>query len=225
MLYSFWCVLFFFLSWNLFVFFPQQGWTLCLFCLINNGNFLFCLKLFAVFFSFFTICSFPLYRENRSNFPASSSFLLQELFWVKLIFYLNLDNQYQNHFNFVTTAGISQTTGNNASSGGSNATSSMGSEITAHSRFSAGSDDEEFPDGQILPTPNLRIFSFAELKIATRNFRPDILLGEGGFGKVYKGWLDEKAPGRIGSGTVIAVKRLNSESSQGFEEWQVLNPT
>ncbi|KAJ6311145.1 hypothetical protein OIU76_015800 [Salix suchowensis] len=120
----------------------------------------------------------------------------------------------------LSTPGISQTTGNNASSGGSNAMSSMGSEITAHSRFSAGSGDEEFPDGQILPTPNLRIFSFAELKIATRNFKPDTLLGEGGFGKVYKGWLDEKASGRIGSGTVIAVKRLNSESSQGFEEWQ-----
>ncbi|KAF9676397.1 hypothetical protein SADUNF_Sadunf09G0134300 [Salix dunnii] len=116
---------------------------------------------------------------------------------------------------------ISHTTGNNASSGGSNGTSSRGSDMTAHSRFSAGSGDEEFPDGQILPTPNLRIFSFAELKIATRNFKSDTLLGEGGFGQVYKGWLDEKAPGRIGSGTIIAVKRLNSESSQGFEEWQV----
>jgi hypothetical protein len=71
----------------------------------------------------------------------------------------------------------------------------------------------------------LRIFSFAELKVATRNFKSDTLLGEGGFGQVYKGWLDEKAPGRNGSGTVIAVKRLNSESLQGFEEWQVFNPT
>ena len=129
------------------------------------------------------------------------------------------------HFNFVTTAGISQTTSDTASSGVSNATSSRGSNISAHSRFSAGSGDEEFPNGQILPAPNLRIFSFAELKVATRNFKPDTLLGEGGFGRVYKGWLDEKAPGRIGSGTIIAVKRLKSESLQGFEEWQVLNPT
>jgi hypothetical protein len=71
----------------------------------------------------------------------------------------------------------------------------------------------------------LRVFSFTELKVATRNFKSDTLLGEGGFGQVYKGWLDEKAPGRNGSGTVIAVKRLNSESLQGFEEWQVFNPT
>ncbi|KAJ6897304.1 hypothetical protein NC651_023237 [Populus alba x Populus x berolinensis] len=120
----------------------------------------------------------------------------------------------------LSTAGISQTTSDTASSGVSNATSSRGSNISAHSRFSAGSGDEEFPNGQILPAPNLRIFSFAELKVATRNFKPDTLLGEGGFGQVYKGWLDEKAPGRIGSGTIIAVKRLKSESLQGFEEWQ-----
>ncbi|XVF67143.1 hypothetical protein PTKIN_Ptkin10aG0096900 [Pterospermum kingtungense] len=47
-----------------------------------------------------------------------------------------------------------------------------------------------------------------------------MVLGEGGFGKVFKGWLDEKAPGKSGSGTLIAVKKLNSESMQGFEEWQ-----
>ena len=79
------------------------------------------------------------------------------------------------------------------------------------------------PSGQILPAPNLRIFSFLELKIATRNFRNDTVLGEGGFGKVYKGWLDEKANSRNGNGSVIAVKKLNSESMQGFEEWQVLH--
>ncbi|KAL1180021.1 hypothetical protein V6Z11_A03G200400 [Gossypium hirsutum] len=47
-----------------------------------------------------------------------------------------------------------------------------------------------------------------------------MVLGEGGFGKVFKGWLDEKTPGKSGSGTLIAVKKLNSESLQGFEEWQ-----
>ncbi|XVF67142.1 hypothetical protein PTKIN_Ptkin10aG0096900 [Pterospermum kingtungense] len=97
---------------------------------------------------------------------------------------------------------------------------SRGSNISRGSGFSASSGDETFPNGQILPTPNLRIFTFAELKSATRNFRPDMVLGEGGFGKVFKGWLDEKAPGKSGSGTLIAVKKLNSESMQGFEEWQ-----
>ncbi|XWS63192.1 hypothetical protein CRYUN_Cryun06bG0074700 [Craigia yunnanensis] len=110
---------------------------------------------------------------------------------------------------------MSQTTSNTASSA-----TSRGSNISQNSRFSASSGDEAFPNGQIFPTPNLRIFSFAELKSATKNFRPDMVLGEGGFGTVFKGWLDEKAPGKSGSGTLIAVKKLNSESLQGFEEWQ-----
>lgn len=94
--------------------------------------------------------------------------------------------------------------------------------LQGSSGFSS-SMEEVFPEGQILPTPNLRIFSFAELKTATRSFRPDVVLGEGGFGKVYKGWIDEKTHGHAknGSGKVIAVKKLNSESLQGLEEWQV----
>lgn len=115
---------------------------------------------------------------------------------------------------FVCVAGISQTTSNTTSSGGSTA--------SGNSRFSAASGSEDsYPNGQILPHPNLRIFSFSELRAATRNFRGDTVLGEGGFGKVYKGWLDEKSSSRGGSGSVIAVKKLNSESMQGFEEWQV----
>ncbi|XP_062081538.1 probable serine/threonine-protein kinase PIX13 [Humulus lupulus] len=110
------------------------------------------------------------------------------------------------------TTGISQTTSNTTSSGGST--------ISRNSRFSVASYDENYPNGQILPTSNLRTFSFAELKTATKNFRADTVLGEGGFGKVYKGWLDEKTSGKNGSSTVIAVKKLNSESLQGFEEWQ-----
>ncbi|KAK9944390.1 hypothetical protein M0R45_009961 [Rubus argutus] len=97
---------------------------------------------------------------------------------------------------------------------------SGGSTISRNSQFSARSGDETCPDGQILPSANLRIFSYLELKTATRHFRSDTVLGEGGFGKVYKGWLEEKAPTKSGRTTVIAVKKLNSESLQGFEEWQ-----
>ncbi|XP_028127342.1 probable serine/threonine-protein kinase PIX13 isoform X1 [Camellia sinensis] len=112
-----------------------------------------------------------------------------------------------------TAVGISQTTNNTTSSDETN--------ISGNSQFSAASgSDEIYPNGQILPTPNLRIFSFAELKNATRNFRTDTVLGEGGFGKVYKGWLEEKVISKNGSGSVVAVKKLNSESMQGFQEWQ-----
>ncbi|KAE8677860.1 putative serine/threonine-protein kinase Cx32 [Hibiscus syriacus] len=110
---------------------------------------------------------------------------------------------------------ISQSTSNTASTA-----TSRDSNISRDSRFSASSGDEAFQNGQILPTPNLRDFSFAELRVATKNFRPDMVLGEGGFGKVFKGWLDEKAAGKSGIGIPIAVKKLSSEGWQGFEEWK-----
>ncbi|XP_058090609.1 probable serine/threonine-protein kinase PIX13 [Magnolia sinica] len=86
----------------------------------------------------------------------------------------------------------------------------------------SSSIDEVFPEGQIIPTPNLRIFTFAELKSATRNFRSDTVLGDGGFRRVFKGWINEKtlAPSGVGCGTVIAVKKLNSGSQQSLQEWK-----
>ncbi|KAL9173631.1 hypothetical protein ABFS82_02G000900 [Erythranthe guttata] len=87
-------------------------------------------------------------------------------------------------------------------------------------RGSAVSEKAIGGSNELIVTPNLRIFSFSELKAATKNFRSDSILGEGGFGKVYKGWLDEKFSGNNGSGSVVAVKKLNSESMQGFEEWK-----
>ncbi|KAL6209129.1 hypothetical protein ACLB2K_020072 [Fragaria x ananassa] len=120
------------------------------------------------------------------------------------------------------TTGHLSTAASNVSQSTSNtiSTSSGGSTISRNSQFSARSGDETCPDGQILPDANLRIFSYLELKSATRNFRSDTVLGEGGFGKVYKGWLEERPATKPGRNTVIAVKKLNSESLQGFEEWQ-----
>ncbi|XP_010258573.1 PREDICTED: protein kinase 2B, chloroplastic-like isoform X2 [Nelumbo nucifera] len=91
--------------------------------------------------------------------------------------------------------------------------------------YSQKSTTESLPtprsEGEILSSPNLKAFSFTELKNATRNFRPDSLLGEGGFGYVYKGWLDEQtlAAARPGSGMVVAVKKLKPEGFQGHKEW------
>lgn len=68
---------------------------------------------------------------------------------------------------------------------------------------------------------NLKSFTFNDLKNATKNFRSDSLLGEGGFGYVFKGWIDENtfAPSKPGSGMVVAVKKLKTESFQGHREW------
>lgn len=76
-------------------------------------------------------------------------------------------------------------------------------------------------EGEILQSSNLKVFSFSDLSTATRNFRPDSVLGEGGFGCVYKGWIDEHtfAPAKPRSGMLIAVKRLNHEGYQGHKEW------
>lgn len=78
-------------------------------------------------------------------------------------------------------------------------------------------------EGEILESSNLKSFTFSELKNATRNFRPDSVLGEGGFGSVFKGWIDERSliAAKPGTGLVIAVKRLNQEGFQGHKEWLV----
>ncbi|KAF7837977.1 putative serine/threonine-protein kinase PIX13 [Senna tora] len=97
-------------------------------------------------------------------------------------------------------------------------TSFLGSDI---SRALQARGEEEFPNGQILDVPNLRAFTFEELKAATRNFRANMVVGEGGFGRVYKGFLkDRGASSNRDGGSVIAIKRLNSQGFQGFVEWQ-----
>ncbi|CAA2985169.1 probable serine threonine- kinase NAK [Olea europaea subsp. europaea] len=76
-------------------------------------------------------------------------------------------------------------------------------------------------EGEILQSSNLKIFSFSDLKAATRNFRPDSILGEGGFGSVFKGWIDKNsyAASKPGVGMMIAVKRLRQDGGQGHKEW------
>jgi len=78
-------------------------------------------------------------------------------------------------------------------------------------------------EGELLPSPTLKAFTFNELKTATRNFKPNSMIGEGGFGCVYKGWIGERSlsPSKPGSGMVVAVKKLKSEGFQGHKEWLV----
>lgn len=80
------------------------------------------------------------------------------------------------------------------------------------------------PSGKIV-TPNLKMFTLADLKTATKNFRSDTIIGEGGFGQVFKGWVEEKtlAPTRPGVGIPVAVKKSNPDSAQGLHEWQASN--
>lgn len=104
---------------------------------------------------------------------------------------------------------------------------SVGSPIASH----APSEQVMFSSDNsvgIPPPPELqeeslyvRIFTYSELKAATRNFRPNSALGEGGFGTVYKGWINDIGPNgvKIASNMTIAVKVLNLEGLQGHREW------
>ncbi|XP_015962894.1 serine/threonine-protein kinase PBS1 [Arachis duranensis] len=57
-------------------------------------------------------------------------------------------------------------------------------------------------------------FTFRELAAATKNFRPESFIGEGGFGRVYKGKLES-------TGQVVAVKQLDRNGLQGNREFLV----
>lgn len=64
-------------------------------------------------------------------------------------------------------------------------------------------------------------FTFSELKIITGNFRQDRMLGGGGFGSVYKGFITEDLREGI-SPLAVAVKVHDGDNSyQGHREWLV----
>ncbi|VVA12257.1 PREDICTED: putative serine/threonine- [Prunus dulcis] len=58
---------------------------------------------------------------------------------------------------------------------------------------------------------NVHAFTYKELKVATNDFHPSNKIGEGGFGSVYKG--------RLNDGVDVAVKVLSAESKQGDREF------
>ncbi|KAD6795916.1 hypothetical protein R6Q59_020191 [Mikania micrantha] len=63
-----------------------------------------------------------------------------------------------------------------------------------------------------LPSYRSRRFTLQEVKTATNEFNDNCSIGNGGFGKVYKGYLDNAT-------TVVAIKRLNPSSKQGVTEF------
>ncbi|KAK1578214.1 hypothetical protein Q3G72_028522 [Acer saccharum] len=65
-----------------------------------------------------------------------------------------------------------------------------------------------------LPHPtSTRFLAYEELKEATNNFEAASILGEGGFGRVFKGVLSD--------GTAVAIKRLTNGGQQGDKEFLV----
>lgn len=107
----------------------------------------------------------------------------------------------------------------------SNVSSALSSlTVPTHSeRSTSGSLYAYRSEEEILSSPHLRSFTLNELKKATQSFRSHHLIGEGGFGYVYKGWIDESSFGTSRSGTavVVAIKKLKPEGLQGHKEWLV----
>ncbi|KAH7568452.1 hypothetical protein JRO89_XS06G0001400 [Xanthoceras sorbifolium] len=55
-------------------------------------------------------------------------------------------------------------------------------------------------------------FTLAEIRAATNNFDDSLVIGVGGFGKVYKGVIED--------GSLAAIKRANPQSEQGLAEFE-----
>lgn len=58
---------------------------------------------------------------------------------------------------------------------------------------------------------DVKEFTFTEMAVATNNFDSSTIVGEGGYGKVYRGLLAD--------GTVVAIKRAQEGSRQGEKEF------
>ncbi|XP_027368681.1 probable serine/threonine-protein kinase PBL7 [Abrus precatorius] len=96
-------------------------------------------------------------------------------------------------------------TGSRRSSRGSSSSRSR------QSSMATSTPRANFPTNAGLVRISSRTFSFQELAVATHNFRPESLLGEGGFGRVYKG--------RLKTGQRVAVKQFDEKSLQGNSEF------
>lgn len=66
-----------------------------------------------------------------------------------------------------------------------------------------------------LPLRDARRFVLEELSLATKNFNDKNLIGEGNFGEVYKGLLQD--------GVLVAIKKRRGLPSQEFVDEVILN--
>ena len=74
------------------------------------------------------------------------------------------------------------------------------------------------PRSRVSGSARLQNFTFSELQEATHRFPHYALLGEGGFGRVYQGFVDSKGGGEK---QAVAIKILDTEGLQGHKEWMV----
>ncbi|KAF7827645.1 putative receptor-like protein kinase [Senna tora] len=85
--------------------------------------------------------------------------------------------------------------------------------IMKHLKFGSAKErhNDEEEDVHRIAAQEQKTFPYEILVAVTKNFHPHHKLGEGGFGPVYKGKLDD--------GREIAVKKLSVRSNQGKKEF------
>ncbi|XAR56478.1 Non-specific serine/threonine protein kinase [Bertholletia excelsa] len=79
------------------------------------------------------------------------------------------------------------------------------SEVASSPRITVEVDEE------VSRIRNVKLYTYGELSVATEGFNKANLIGEGGYGAVYKG--------RLRDGVMVAVKVLSAESRQGTKEF------
>lgn len=99
-------------------------------------------------------------------------------------------------------------TGNETRQSGSEFSSQDGSGTRAESKGHG-----QFPNSAGRPS-NLKVFTFPELKQATRNFSNSAKLGEGGFGCVFKGVI--KSSDDPAMKIDVAIKQLRKRGAQVY---------
>ncbi|ESW16356.1 hypothetical protein PHAVU_007G149900 [Phaseolus vulgaris] len=94
-----------------------------------------------------------------------------------------------------------------------------GSELNSMDASDTSTDSfrrSAFPSLSQRPS-NLRVFTVPELRTATKSFSRGVMLGEGGFGCVYKGLI--KSVDDPSTKIEVAVKQLGRRGIQGHKEW------
>ncbi|XWS13022.1 hypothetical protein CRYUN_Cryun36dG0001900 [Craigia yunnanensis] len=80
-----------------------------------------------------------------------------------------------------------------------------------HARYHSAMSRKRLSTKIFMKLDGVKDFTFKEMALATDNFNSSSQVGQGGYGKVYKGTLSDK--------TVVAIKRAEQGSLQGQKEF------
>ncbi|XP_077224191.1 putative serine/threonine-protein kinase PBL11 [Tasmannia lanceolata] len=83
-------------------------------------------------------------------------------------------------------------------------------------------EDELLTNAKNVKDEFLDNFPYNVLKAATHKFDNKYLIGEGGFGQVYRAWIDvyTMTAAKPGEGLQVAIKKLKKGGQQGDGEWR-----